>query len=135
MSMRKFKIDNKGITLLETIISLSIISILFSSLISTLFVFDTIQKEVHFKENLVDTLENIIIDVQENPNEYKYFRRIYINHNGLEYPYETNSYIEIVCVGETKLEFTIRVYKNNNTFHFPLSDKNIVSEIKVYVYE
>ena len=79
--------------------------------------------------------ENILIDVSENPKEYKYFRRIYLNQYGLEYPYETDSYIEIICIGEEKLEFTVRIYKNHITFPIPLSNDNIVDEIKVYVYE
>lgn len=135
MNMRNCKSNSKGVTLLETIVSISIIAILFSSIYTSIFTFNTMQKEVYFKDNLVNTLENIILDVQENPNEYKYFRRIYLNEKGLEYPYESNSYIEIICVGEKKLEFTIRVYKDNSTFHFPLSENNIVDEIKVYVYE
>ena len=133
--INKYNLNNKGITLLEVIVSLSIMAILFTSLLTSLFAYDKMQKEVYFKENLVNILENILIDVSENPNEYKYFRRIYLNKYGLEYPYETDSYIEIICIGEEKLEFTVRIYKNHITFPIPLSNDNIVDEIKVYVYE
>ena len=62
MNMRNCKLNSKGVTLLETIVSISIIAILFSSIYTSIFTFNTMQKEVYFKDNLVNTLENIILD-------------------------------------------------------------------------
>jgi len=128
--------DCKGISLIEVVVSIAILSIVFAISFTSITIYKTLQEEMIFKENLLNTLQNIIIDATENPEDYKYFTRVYLNDKGLEYPYETSSYVELIGDdGIDAIIFTIRAYKNHTTIPFPLGGDNIVSEIKIYAHE
>ena len=138
MIMRNYniiKIGNKGVTITEMIISIFILMIIVISSFSSLMIFRKYIKEINYEKNMSINLTNVYYDIIENPNEYKYFRRIYYDNLGLEYPYETDTYIEIIAEETEELLFTIKMYKDNKPFPFSLSDNNLTYEVKFPVYE
>lgn len=131
MNMKKF---NKGFSLLETIVSLVIISILILTFITLYIKIIKTNKKLKFEYNLTFILNNLCNEIYYDKNSYTGIYKLYLDDEGLSEENKVTSNYLLIEGTKFYLYNTIKIYLyiNDVKVSFPPSIIK-TKELEIYV--